>query len=458
MFQYLIKRLAFAIPTWLVISVVIFNLSQCTSGDAVGEKLRNNADSNTGGRISDAQYAETAHDLGLDKPTFYATLLPAAFPDTFYKILRRDERQALEQLIWQYGNWSTIADFHNEMVCFLSKISQSTEGGAFQNNTQQLLIQSSDSTIVYHLKKLEQLADTTRFKTDVAKIVSAYTNIKQNPRRGQLYIPRFHWFGVDNQYHFWLTHFLKGDFGFSKTDQSVAEKLKSPLSITLVLSLFSILLAYIIGVPLGVFVATNRHTRLGKWVVRGIFAIYSVPTFWLATLAAMFLTTRFYGLKIFPDVGLANDIPIGATIWQTLAYSAGHLILPILCLSVHPITVIARHTQGAVVEVLEKDYIKTARAKGLSQRRIVWHHAVRNALTPLITLLGALIPAMITGAFAIELVFSLHGMGTAVVEAIFAKDWSVVFAVLMLVSFVILLSNLLVDVLYWLSNPRVRFS
>jgi peptide/nickel transport system permease protein len=458
MFQYIIKRLALTIPTWLVISVVIFSLSRCATGDAVSDKLGNNAESNSSSRLSDGLYAETAHDLGLDKPTFYVSFLPAAFPDTLYKVLRRDEREALEHLIWQYGNWTAISGFHNQTSAFLSKITKNTEGTIFQNNVQQLLIQHTDEAISFHLQELKRLSDTTIFKTEIAKIAETYNFLKQNPTTEQLYKPKIHWFGTDNQYHYWLSQFLKGNFGSAKDDQTVSEKLKGPLSITFILSLFAIILAYIIGVPLGVFVATNRHTRLGQWAMRSIFAVYALPTFWLATLAAMFLTTHSYHLKLFPNVGLASDVPIGATIWQTLFLSAGHLILPILCMAIHPSTVIARQMQGAISDVLKKEYIQTARAKGLPQRRIVWHHAVRNALTPLITLLGQLIPTMIVGAFAIELVFNLQGMGRTTIDAIFSKDWSVVFAVLMLLSLVILMSNLLVDILYRWFNPRVRFS
>jgi peptide/nickel transport system permease protein len=457
MFQYIVKRLTLMIPTWLVVSVVIFGLSRCATGDPVGDKLGNSAESNSSGRISDKLYTETAHELGLDKPTFYVSLVPSAFPDTLYKFLRPDERETLERLIWQYGNWSAIANFHNEITSFLSKMEKNTEGGGFQNSIQQLLIHHTDAEISFNLEELKHLSDTTIFKTNVAKIAESYTLLKQNPTRGQLYIPKIHWMGFDNQYHFWLTQFLKGNFGFIKNGQTVLEKLKGPLSITLVLGLFATFLAYLIGIPLGVFVATNRQKRWGKWVMRGIFAVYSLPTFWLATLAAMFLTTRYYGLKIFPDVGLARDVPTGATIWQSIFWSAGHLILPIFCMAIHPATVIARQMQGAVIDILKKEYIQTAKAKGLSQRRIVWHHVVRNALTPMITLLGQMIPAIVTGAFAVESIFALQGMALTTIEAIGSKDWSLVFAVLMLVSWVILMTNLLVDILYQWFNPRVRF-
>ena len=458
MFQYIINRLALTIPTWLIISVVIFSLSRCEEGDAVSDKLGYSSESNTSNRISDALYAETAQDLRLDKPTFYFSILPTAFPDTFYKIVRRDERQALEQLIWQYGNWGAISDFYIQNKAFLAKIERFTKRVDFQNNTQQLLIQHSDEAILFGIKALERLADTTIFKKDVEKIAEAYSHLKQNARRQQLYMPKFHWFGFDNQYHHWLSQFLKGDFGLSKNDQTVVEKLKPALSITLVLSLFAIFLSFFVGVPLGAFIATNRHKRNGRWTMRFIFAVYALPTFWIATLAAMFLTTRFYGLKIFPNVGLATDTPVGTTIWETLFLSAGHLVLPIICMALHPITVIARQMQGTIVEVLKKDYIQTARAKGLPKRRVIWHHAVRNALTPLITLFGQMVPSMITGAFAVELIFNLQGMGRTTLEAIFSNDWSFVYAVLMLLSLVILLSNLLVDMLYRWFNPRVRFS
>jgi peptide/nickel transport system permease protein len=467
MFQYIIKRLALAIPTWLVISVVIFGLSRCATGDAVATKLGNGAESNASGRLSDAVYAETAHELGLDKPTFYFSILPAAFPDTFYKIVRRDEQLALEKLIWQYGNWSAISVFYNKNKAFLSKIGKYTvearnpdivgKGGVFQNNAQQLLIQHEDEAISFQINELKQLADTTAFKADVAEIAEAYSQIKLHPTLWRCYLPHFHWFGADNQYHHWLTQFLKGHFGFAKNSQSVADILKPALIITFVLGFFALVLAFSIGIPLGVFVATHRHQRSGRWVMRGIFAVYSLPAFWLATLALVFLTSGYSGFKIFPTAGLAHDVPSGATTWETLFWSAGHLVLPIICMALHPITVIARQTQGAIVEVLKKDYIQTARAKGLSQHIVIWHHAFRNALTPIITLLGQMIPSVITGAFSVELIFNLQGMGRTTLDAILGEDWVVVYAVLMLVSLLVLITNLVVDLLYRWFNPRIRF-
>ncbi len=463
--MYFLKRLLFIVPTWLVISAVVFGLSRCVSTDLVAEKLRNSSETTSSNSISDELYAETAHELGLDRPVFYAAIQPAAFPDTLHKILRKDEREALEKLTWQYGNWAAIQDFHVEIKHFLKKIPQNeviarneaTEGGNFlKNDLQQLLIQNDASQIESYLKNLTDATDTTAYKTDAQILVEKFVFLKNHPTTAGLYIPSLRWYGLDNQYNTWIKNFLTGNFGLAKDDQTVIEKLKYPLSITLILGLSTLLLAFGIGMPLGVFAATNRHKRRGKWLVKGLFAVYSLPTFWLATLAAMFLTTRFYGLKIFPEVGVGNP-PVNATLLESLWASLPHFILPILCMTIHPVAVIARQMQAAVQETMKKDFILTAKAKGLTQKRVMWRHAVRNSLTPMVTLLAAMIPSLVGGAFAVELIFNLNGMGKTTVEAMGGGDWSVVFAVLMLVSAVVLLGNWLSDGLYRWLNPRVDF-
>ena len=117
---YFLKRLLLIVPTWLVISAIVFGLSRCVSGDLVAEKLRNSSETTTSNTISEDIYTETAHELGLDKPVFYASIQPAAFPDTLYKILHRDERDAAEKLLWQYGNWSALLRLFFENLAYSS--------------------------------------------------------------------------------------------------------------------------------------------------------------------------------------------------------------------------------------------------------------------------------------------------------------------------------------------------
>jgi ABC-type dipeptide/oligopeptide/nickel transport system permease component len=470
MFAYILKRLALFLPTWGLISVIVFALSRCASGDAVTEKLRSNAESTTGQTISKALYTETAIQLGLDKPTFYFSIVPAAFPDTFYKILKRDERKAAEELVWQYGNWATISNYRQAVAHFLSDLektpiqplirrdrNESERVSRLQNEAAQLPIQSDTTAIQFYLNKLRQIADTSLWQGEVKKVSDAYNALKINPARENLYFPKLSWYGFDNQYHHWLKKVLSGDFGDSKKDMTVAKRLHDPLSITAILGSLTLILSFLIGILLGVYVAMFRHKRRGQWLMRGLFAIYAMPNFWLATLGAMYLATPYYGLQIVEGIGLSPDIPVGANVWQVLWLSANRLILPIICLAIHPITVIARQMQASVTAVLSQDYIKTAQAKGLSKQQVIWKHAVRNALTPIATLLGSMIPAVVGGAFAIEMIFSIPGMGMTAVEAIQSDDWQVVYAVLLLVSAVILLGNLLTDILYKWLNPRIVY-
>jgi peptide/nickel transport system permease protein len=452
---YIIKRLLLILPTWLIISAMIFGLSRCVPGDLVAEKLKYDSEATSNSKISEDIYMETAVALGLNRPVFYASVMPRAFPDTLHRILHRDEREGLEKLIWQFGNWSAIQDYHVEVKHFLAKTTENeSETKPFTNDLKQLLIQYDAPQIDAYLQNLTLATDTTPYKTAAQSLVQKFDFVKKHPITAQLYIPSFRWYGMDNQYNGWLMNFLRGNFGMANDDQTVFDKLKQPLSRTLFLGFFTLILAFGIGVPLGVFAADNRRKRRGQWLVKGLFAAYSLPTFWLATLAAVFFTTRFYGLKLFPEVGIGNP-PVGASTLESLWASAPHFALPILCMSIHPIAVIARQTQAAVQDVLKREYILTAISKGLRRRQVLWRHALRNALMPLATLLAAMIPSLVTGAFAVEMIFNLNGMGQTTVGALMGSDWAVVFTVLMLVSIIVLFSNLLSDILYKWLNPRV---
>jgi peptide/nickel transport system permease protein len=454
MLKFILKRVLFFIPTWLAISVVVFQLSQCTSGDPVAIRLQNDEEK---GSANEGLYEQTARQLGYDKPTFYVSITSKAYPDTLYKILRKDQRVALESLIKQYGNWDKISAYHHTIKSFLSKNDKNTEGPNFSNDLQQLLIQSDVGKIQFYIENLKKIPLSQDYlSVEVENIVKSFGNITKNPTRSFLFIPKISFNGLDNQYHYWLMRFVKGDFGVSlRDDLPVSKKLSNPLSITLVMSFFAILLSYLIAIPLGIYAASKQGTRIERWLTRSIFALYSVPTFWIATLAIVFLTTPQYGLKIFASAGMVDLAP-DASFWTWLGANLGKLILPILCMSIHLTMVLTRHLQSNMVETLQSDYIRTAKAKGTPQRLILIKHAFRNALFPLITIFGQLLPTLITGSFIVEFIFNIPGMGWTVFEAINNRDWTVVYAVVMLASLMILIGSLLTDVLYQKLNPRVK--
>jgi peptide/nickel transport system permease protein len=454
MLLFLLKRLAFFIPTLLVISVIVFGLSKQTAGDPVFNKLPDGEESDASNAVSDEIYLETAKELGLDKPNFYFSLTSQAFPKEGYKIVKKDERVALENLTKKYGNWAEILAFHHTAKAILLKLPMPDTLG-FNNELQQLLIQDEGERIRFLLEELHKKSvETGLFKEDINQLKGAYQTVMGHPTREKLYLPTFYWYGLDNQYHNWISNFFIGNFGFAKDGQTVAQKISIPLSITLFMSIPTIFLAYLIGVPLGIFSAANRQKRSGKWLMKIIFALYSLPTFWIAVMAIRFLTTPEYGIKLFPSAGL-SDINTAFSISQYLIHNLGNFILPILCMLVHPIAYIARLTQGAIVDNLSLDYVRTARAKGLAQGQILRQHVLKNALFPLITLFGTMLPLLIGGSFIVEFVFNIKGMGMIAYEAIAERDWQVVYTVLMFSAIMVLLGTLISDILYKWANPRV---
>ena len=426
-----------------------------TPGDPVENQLQNNPESNVNTGFSDKLYDQTKHTLGLDKPVFYAAITSQAFPKNLYSISRKDQRIAAENIIKQHGNWDKISAFHQIVKSFLLKIN-GNDSLRFSPDLQQLLIQDDDARIVFILNQIHQKAlEKGLFITETKEIADKYEVIKTQSTRYKLFMPTVYWYGFNNQYHHWLISFLTGDFGTANDGQTIWDKIQRPLSITLIMSLLAIILSYLIAIPIGLFTAANKNKGRGKWLMRSLFAAYSLPTFWIALMALRFLTTPQYGMKIFPSAGL-SDLYSDGSFMDFFSTNIGRMTLPILCMIIHPTAIIAKQLQGAVYDNLQLDYIRTARSKGLNQQRILIHHAFKNASFPLITLFGQLLPVLITGSFIVEYIFNIKGMGRVAYEAIGEQDWHVVYAVLMLSAFMVLTGNLMSDLIYKWANPKIE--
>jgi peptide/nickel transport system permease protein len=177
----------------------------------------------------------------------------------------------------------------------------------------------------------------------------------------------------------------------------------------------------------------------------------------VGTLLLIFFTTREYGMDFFAGPGL-GQVPAGAAWWQKIWLASPHLLLPVLCIAYPALAFIARQMRGSMAAALQQDFVRTARAKGLPEKTVVWRHAFRNALFPVITLIASVFPAAIAGSVAIEYIFNIPGMGWLMLNAILQKDWSIVFTVLMLGAVLTMAGMLVADVLYAAADPRVRFS
>lgn len=310
----------------------------------------------------------------------------------------------------------------------------------------------SEPDTLYKIHNDDQL---NQIKTQI-KLTGGYKN----------YLPKIVWYGFHNQYHRWLfgngnsKGIIRGDFGMSiSKKEPVITIIKDKMIWSLFFSIISIVLAYLISIPIGIRMAENPDGRFSKIAQFFLFLLYSIPSFFMGVL----LLTLFANpdvLSIFPPSGIK---PIGgyddnASLFSKLSDSLPYMILPLICYTYSSLAFISKLTAASIAEQLQLDYIKTAKAKGLKEKTILWKHALKNSALPLITIFSSVFPAVIGGSVIIESIFTIPGMGTETVRAIISQDYPIVIAVITLSSVLTIFSYLLADILYAWVDPRIRIN
>jgi len=251
------------------------------------------------------------------------------------------------------------------------------------------------------------------------------------------------------QYVKWVGLALRGDLGESiRTRESVAWTVGRKLPITIELALLAVLVALTIAIPAGVLAAVRRNTVWDLLASGASLCGVSIPNFWLGIMLILLLSVR---LGWLPASGF---VPW----WEAPGENLKRMIMPAVVLGTALAAVLMRQTRNAMIEVLSADYIRTARAKGLAQRGVVFRHAIRNALIPVVTILGLQTGALMGGAVVTEQIFVVPGFGRLIVEAVFTRDYPLVQGVVLITASAYVLINLLVDVSYSFLNPRIRIS
>lgn len=259
---------------------------------------------------------------------------------------------------------------------------------------------------------------------------------------------------LPEQYLHWLRGVLTLDFGHSIADRRpvrdvIAEKLPN----TLQLNVLAFSIAALLGIPIGLWSST-RHGRLSERAAAvGFFLMYSLPTFWVALLVMQLFAVK---LEWLPLLGMVSDDYAELPAMERLLDRMRHLTLPVLTLTYAQVAIFARFSKSAVTEVIRQDYITAARARGAGQAAILFRHAFRNALIPLITLLGLSIPYLLSGSVIVEQIFQWDGVGLLYYRAILTRDYPIVMGLTVVTAIVTLLAGLLADLLYGLADPRVR--
>ncbi len=268
-------------------------------------------------------------------------------------------------------------------------------------------------------------------------------------------------YGLDKpiwtRYGIWLKRVVTLDFGNSYKDhRPVIDKIWERLPITLELNIISIFLVYLIAIPIGVLSAVRQGSVGDRVTTVVLFILYSLPNFWVAILLIMFLGGGDF-FDLFPVYGIASSGMEGASFIARLGDHLWHLVLPVFCLTYGSLAALSRFQRAGMLEVIRQDYIRTARAKGLPEKVVIFKHAFRNSLIPIVTLLGYLLPAMLGGSVIIESIFSIPGMGQLGFEAVLSRDYPVVLAIATISAFLTLLGLLVSDLLYVWVDPRISY-
>lgn len=266
-------------------------------------------------------------------------------------------------------------------------------------------------------------------------------------------------YGLDQplhvQYWNWLTRLVRLDFGrsFAPDGRPVLQKIAERLPITLFLNIAEMLLILAVAVPIGVLSATRQYSVFDKITTVFVFVGFATPEFWLALLLQILFGVR---LDWLPISGLRSPNWEYLSFWKQQRDFLSHLILPILVATFGGLAGFSRYMRQSMLEVVRQEYIQAARAKGLAESTVIGKHALRNALLPVVTILGLSLPGLIGGSVIVEWIFAIPGMGQLMVQAVFSRDYPVIMGNLVIVATLTLVANLLADIAYGLVDPRIR--
>lgn len=496
MLKYVLRRILTFIPTLIAITLLGFMIMVSAPGDPVERMV---VAAQAGGEIGtqSANQLEQkkfwSKKLGLDLPIFYLSLNSMAQSDTMYRIYDKNERESLERLTNTYGNWDAISSYYAAVSALNAahagfKIDSSMAFGhplaEVKNAVNSSYFESSALKATYNLKvieskfgKLDELYATPymvllREKLEDAK--AKFTVVQETATPWKKYVPVINFY-PKNQYHRWIFgdgHWLtakgaeftkgviRGDFGTSYTTKMpISEVFAIKFFWSFFFTMISVVLGYLVSIPLGIHSAVRKDSRFDRITTVLLFILYSLPSFWLATLLLMTFANPdvihwFPASGIEPVRGFADD----AGFFEIWSARIPYLILPIIAYTYSSFAFLTRTMRVSMLEIVNQDYIRTARAKGLSERTVIYKHALRNALLPIITVFANIFPIAIGGSVILEVIFTIPGMGSEIFIAIVNQNYPMIITVFTVTGVLTLVGYLISDLLYAVVDPRISYS
>ena len=288
--------------------------------------------------------------------------------------------------------------------------------------------------------------------TDLAAQLNPKIDFEAREKLNQIY-------GLDKPLHIqylnWLKSLARFNFGRSFVDNRlVSRKILERLPITILINVLAIFVIFLFSIPIGIKSAVKRGSLFDKTTTVLVFLGFATPSFWLGLILMSFFGVR---LGILPVSGIMSLDFENYTLFAKIIDIARHLILPVTVASIGGLAGVSRYMRQSMLNTISEDYIRTARAKGLPERVVVYKHALRNALLPIVTIIGLSIPGLISGSVILETIFSIPGVGRLMVESVFMRDYNVIMAGLFISAVLTLAGNLACDIAYRFVDPRIRY-
>ncbi|MDP2308349.1 MAG: ABC transporter permease [Pseudomonadota bacterium] len=474
MLQYAVKRILWMFPTFFMITLVVFVLINLAPGNPGQSGGIDNAQKGDSAESSSVIFFK--RQFNLDKPVLFNTRTALASADVRALIVTANalggeptpaQRIAAKDKLEDYGNYMVrhlvpmLASDPDPVVRRLAASYLTTAA------TVPLLSESAGDPVKVRTENRVRDTFNQAFKgwkcPDAApESCAADTNTKWQGWWAEHHDEYEYTAGESAYAFFFDTRFAaywrnlsRLDFGVSSTDrQPIREKVFEKLKYSISLSLTAVLLAYLIAVPIGVYSAVRSGSRGDTVLTIALFVLYSLPTFFTGTILLKLLSQ---GTPVawFPTGDFQSSTAAVTTLGR-MADIVWHLALPVATSTSVALAALSRYARSGVIDVIRADYIRTARAKGLEEPVVIIKHAVRNGMIPILTLLGGILPVLVSGSVVIEVVFNIPGMGSFLVESITFRDYNAVMAVLLASAVLTLIGILISDLSYALVDPRIN--
>jgi peptide/nickel transport system permease protein len=501
MTSYIIKRILLMIPTLLFVLLVSFVVLNAVPGSPASTQMGSQGTESSSSQSSQESYRIFKEQFNLDKPVLFnlrfnltqeavlehlrvraAAQRPtcpaegsdAPRPDNCLAADKQPDSGAI------IGAKEMLTDWDDYIVPQLFQVAKTHENLAIRRLAARQLSVNAQSTMVTQYggsltdaqrehndrisamnKKLEKWKvsrDVSESKLDQVLTENWKPWIEQNRDRFEYTTTeKVGIFFADTRFAKYMANLATLDFGISHVDkQPVIETIGTKVRYTIAMTFSAMLLAFLISVPIGVWSANNQHTFADQMMTTVLLMAFSLPTFLTGLLLLKFFATG-DPFDWFPVSGYVGNNPARMTTLTYLKSVGWHLILPVFCLTYRRFAALSRYARSGIVDVIRSDYIRTARAKGLSESMVIIKHAVRNGMIPILTLLGTQLPRLIGGSIVIEIVFGIPGMGDYLLNSIFARDYNALMAMLLISALLTMIGILISDICYAIVDPRISF-